>query len=205
MSDSFSFPIYVKNDVNFSVIGERWLGNGKFNGNIFYVAFGTGVGSAIIANGQVIEGANFSAGEIAYFIDKEDVRYGRKNLVQNFGTFEKKTSGTFLKQKGLRYGYSPQELFVQYQKNNPIVRPIIEEFVLETSIAIANTVSLLNPEIVIIGGGVSESMGCVLDQIKRYVADFTPIPTKIELSKLGGEAGALGGVAYVFQENGKKI
>jgi glucokinase len=205
LQEFFNFPIFVKNDVNFSVIGEQWRGNGNNNGNIFYIAVGTGVGGAIIANGHVVEGANFSAGEVAYFIDKEDVREGRKNLVQDFGTFEKKTSGTALTEKGLPYGYSSKELFVQYRQNNPIVKPIIDEFVLETSIAIANAVSLLNPGIVIIGGGVSESMDCVLDKIKDNVADLTPIPTKIELSKLGGEAGALGGVAFVFQEIGKKI
>lgn len=193
-------PIFVHNDVSLAVMGERWLGNGKNSDNIFYLAVGTGVGSAIITNGEIIEGFNFSAGEIGYFIDKNDIQEGRKNSFLDFGTFERKTSGTTLDEKGLEYGYSPPKLFEQYRSNNLKVIPIIKDFVLDISIAIANVISLINPEIVIIGGGVSESMGCVIEEIKSCVKNLNPIPTKIELSKLGGEAGAFGGIACVFEE-----
>lgn len=196
----FSLPVFVNNDVNLAAIGEKWLGNAKNCRDIFYIAFGTGVGSAVIANGQIIEGVTFSAGEIGYFIDKDDIREGRTNSILNFGTFERKTSGTALAEKGVEYGYSPRELFVEFQKGNPKVTPIIEDFVSEITIAIANVVSLINPEIVIIGGGVSESMGCVINAIRDRVAKITPISTKIELSKLGGEAGAFGGIAYVWEK-----
>ena len=202
-SKCFQLPIFINNDVNQAVIGERWLGNGKNSDNIFYIAIGTGIGGAIIANGEIVEGSSFAAGEVGYFIDKNDVQNGLSNVYLEFGTFEKKTSGTALLQKGSELGFTPAELFQEYAGGNPDVIPVIEEFVLEVSIAIANVVSVINPEIVIIGGGTANSMSTVIDKIKGKVARFSPVPIKIALSKLGGEAGALGGVAYVFQKANK--
>lgn len=194
----FNFPIYIKNDVNYSAIGERYLGNGQKYENMVYISIGTGVGGALILNGSLVEGHNYSAGELGYFIDREDIRQGRKNVPQDFGVFEKKTSGKGLSEKAAEYGITSRQLFEEYAKGNEIVYPIIEDFVLNMSVAISNIVSLINPEIVIIGGGVSESMGCVIDKIRENVSSFTLIPVKIELSKIGGDAGALGAVQYVF-------
>lgn len=202
--EHFNFPIYIKNDVNYSVIGERWLGNGKNKDDIFYISIGTGVGSAIIANGKIIEGYHFSAGEIAYLLEKEDVKSGRQNTFNDFGVFEKKTSGTALTEQGKKLNLTAKELFIEYKKNNPVVVPIIEEFILEISIVIANVVSLLNPESVIIGGGVSESMKCLIDKIIDTVSKLTPMNTNIELSKLGGDAGAIGASSVTFQNFRKK-
>ncbi|HBE80395.1 MAG TPA: ROK family transcriptional regulator [Firmicutes bacterium] len=203
-SEHYRVPIAIKNDVNLAILGERYFGGNKSN-NIFYIAIGTGVGSAIIANGQIIEGTNYLAGEIGYFLGKEDVVPGRINHSLEFGTFERKTSGTALTLKGKRLGYSSPELFLQYRNNNPEVGPLIYEFTLQLSIAIANVVSLLNPELVVIGGGVAESLDCIIDQIRAYVAKFTPVTTRIELSKLGGEAGALGGIACFLDYQNLKL
>lgn len=63
-----------------------------------------------------------------------------------------------------------------------------------------NSINLLNPEKVIIGGGVSESMGTVLPHIQRLVNELTPIKTKIELASLSSMAGAIGAVNYAYQE-----
>ncbi|MDB5056170.1 MAG: hypothetical protein JWM44_4220, partial [Bacilli bacterium] len=68
------------------------------------------------------------------------------------------------------------------------------------SINIANVVNLLNPEFVLIGGGVSELMGDVIEKIQESVDRLTPIKTKIGLAALGGDAGGLGAIAYAFKE-----
>jgi glucokinase len=192
--EHYKTAIELKNDVNLALIGERCYG-GNDSDNMFYIAIGTGVGSAIIADGKIIEGFGYLAGEIGYFLGKEDMMPGKVNGFLEFGTFERKISGSALTLEGLKFGYSPQELFLQYRNHNPKVKPVIEEFALQLAIAIANGVSLLNPERVVIGGGVAESLDCIIDKIREHVANFTPVATRIELSKLGGEAGALGGIA----------
>jgi glucokinase len=198
---SFPFPVFINNDVNCAALGERWLGSGGNSDNVVFIAFGTGVGSAIIANGHLIQGHKYSAGEIGYFISHQDVINGKRNVAGEFGTFENKTSGTALANKG----FPPEELFKEYALGNEAAISIVEEFVMETSIAIANIVSLLNPEKVIIGGGVSESLHIVLEEIKKRVDQFTPLKTEVELAKLGGYAGSLGAIAYAFERTRDKF
>jgi glucokinase len=196
MQQQFSFPVFINNDVRCAALGERWLGSGVMSQNMFFIAFGTGVGSAIIYNGQLIEGHNFSSGEIGYFIDMEDVENGLTNQPGQFGTFENKNSGTGLS----RHGIAPEELFKQYAKHDPKAAAIIEQFIRQVSVAIANVCSLINPEKIIIGGGVSESMPIVMGEIKKNVLNFTPNHADIELAVLGTDAGGLGAVAYAFQK-----
>jgi glucokinase len=192
----FNFPVFINNDVRCAALGERWLGSGNMSQHLVFIAFGTGIGSAIICNGELIQGHNFSSGEIGYFIDMEDVEHGLGNNPGQFGTFENKNSGTGL----AKYGYTPIELFKQYEKRDPTAVAIIQKFILQVSIAIANTCSLFNPEKIIIGGGVSESMSLVLAEIKKNVLRFTPNHPEIELAILGTDAGGLGAIAYAFQK-----
>ncbi len=199
--EHFPFPSFINNDVNLSALGERWLGNGQRSDNLFYIALGTGVGGAIIANGSLIEGHRFGAGEIGYFLEKADLQNGLRNYsCQEFGVFESKTSGSALAEKVKPLGLTPRELFQEYRRGNPTVKWIMEEFILDLSVTVANVVSLLNPEKVIIGGGVSESMDCILQPIRNYVAQFSPFAVEIVLARLGGAAGAVGGAAYAFQK-----
>lgn len=198
----YNFPVYVQNDVNLAALGERWIGNGESSDNIVYISIGTGVGGAIIANGHLIEGVDFSAGEFGYIVDKDDIKKGSTNDIDEFGSLERKISGNSLSKKAEKIGFTSTELFEAYKANNESAIAIIDYFIKELSIVIANLVSILNPEFVIIGGGVSESMDCINNSIIDYVKKLTIFSTKIKLSKLGGDAGAFGCIYYVLF-NGK--
>lgn len=206
VSRRYPFPVYVKNDVNLSALGEKWLGNGENTDHLVYISIGTGIGGAIIANGHLVEGFGYSAGEIGYFTDREDVIKDRMNSLSNFGNLERKISGKSITEKAQCIGMSAPELFSQYSKGNREVDEIINQFVLELSIVIANTLCFLNPEYVIIGGGVSESLGAIMPSIQQMVSQISIFQSKIRLSKLGGETGAFGCIYYVFFEAlGKNI
>ncbi|XID93819.1 ROK family transcriptional regulator [Paenibacillaceae bacterium WGS1546] len=190
----FSFPIFINNDVNCAALGERWLGSGDRSDHLFFIAIGTGIGSAIIANGQLIYGHNSRAGEINYLIGREDMNNKVFNVLGETGVFEGKVSGSSLG----KHGFTSEELFAKYSGGEAEVIPIIDEFVKDLAIGIANAVSLLNPEKVILGGGVSESMQVVVDDLQDLVNKLTPIRTEIRLANLGGDAGALGAIAFTF-------
>lgn len=195
LKEAFSFPIFVNNDVNCALFGEQWLGSAKDVNDLFFIAIGTGVGSAIFSNGRLIEGNNYCAGEIGYFIDINDVEKGEVNQFGSFGAFEKKTSGTFLSSHGI----SGKDLFKNYYREDEKAINIIDDFILHLSVTIANVTSLLNPKVIVIGGGVSESMEGLIDSINQKVSEFTPVPIKIKLAHLKGDAGALGSIAYAFR------
>lgn len=192
----FSFPVFVNNDVNCATLGENWLGNGKDIKNMVFIALGTGIGSGIILNNQLIHGFSYSAGEIGYFLGTEDVKGGKINKEGDYGVLENKISGTALSKHGL----SPKELLSGYPyTDKDRENEIVNDFILELSIAISNIVSLLNPEKVIIGGGVSESLSDILEAVKTKVDALTPIKTRIELAGLKTDSSALGAIAYAFQ------
>lgn len=196
LKEHFNFPIFINNDVNCAALGERWLGSGKNADDLFFIAIGTGVGSAIIANGELIQGYNYRAGEIGYNISENDLNQEQENRLGEFGLFENKVSGSALK----KYCNSPDQLFVEYAQGKIDATAIIENFILQLSINIANAVNLLNPEFVLIGGGVSESMDIVIEKLQESVNRLTPIKTKIGLATLGGDAGGLGAIAFAFKE-----
>ncbi|MBW8347926.1 ROK family transcriptional regulator [Bacillus sp. IITD106] len=192
----FPFPVVLNNDVNCAALGERWLGSGGNSNNLFFIGIGTGVGSAIISNGELVYGHDYQSGEIAFFTSREE--FENKNLNDNgeHAVFESKISGTALG----KHEYPTEELFSLYSQGDQKAVKIIDDFIVDLSIGLANVTSLLNPETIIIGGGVSESMEVVLDNIQKTVFKLTPIPTKIKLATLGGDAGAIGAISYAFQE-----
>jgi len=189
-------PVYVNNDVNCAALGERWVGTAKNTNDYIVISIGTGVGSAIVANGALIQGSGYMAGEIAYMVMNPYIFNGNVNAFGEFGQYEKKISGLALS----KHGYSAQELFALYKQGQPQAVEIITTFVQDLAIGIANMVSLLNPQKVILGGGVSQSLPAVLDAIQATVARLTPIATRIELTSLGEEAGAVGAAAFAYEQ-----
>lgn len=95
---------------------------------------------------------------------------------------------------------SAEALFTAYSRGDTSVIPVIDKFVRDFSVAIANTISLLNPEKVVIGGGVSDSMGSVIQRIREEVGRLTPIQADICLANLGGKAGALGAINFASKK-----
>ncbi|WP_052487284.1 ROK family protein [Gordoniibacillus kamchatkensis] len=185
-------PIFVNNDVNCAALGERWVGSAKNSSDFVFIAIGTGVGSAIVANGTLVQGSQYMAGEIAYLAVDEDIRNHQVNKFGDYGMFEKKTSGLALS----RHGCPAEELFARYRNGDEFAAQIIGQFVTDLSLGVANIVSLLNPEKVVIGGGVSRSMPAVMEALTASVARITPIPFRLELSQLGEHAGAIGAAAF---------
>lgn len=196
LQTSFQFPIFINNDVNLSCVGEQWLGSGNMSNNIFFLSIGTGVGSAILSDGILVNGSDNRAGEICYQTSRADLEKGMKNVVGKFAAFEAKVSGTSLNS----HGFDSELLLQDYLTGNVEIDNIVNNFVLDLSIVIANVVSLLNPEYVIIGGGVSESLTNLIPNIQKSVDELTPIKTKIKLATLGEKAGALGAVAFSFSQ-----
>jgi len=198
MQQYFDKPIFVDNDVNCAALGERWIGSARNTNDFVVVAIGTGVGSAIMANGSLVKGNDYMAGEVAYMVVEQDVLGNRSNTFGDFGLFEKKISGVALSQ----HGTPPHELFERFSSGDEQSISIIRQFVSDLSIGIANMVSMLNPRKVILCGGVSQSLPAVLELIRSTVASLTPIPTTIELTSIGEEAGAIGAVALAFEKVG---
>lgn len=183
MQGCFSFPVFVHNDVNSAALGESWLGNGKETTDMFYIAFGSGVGSSIIANGQLILGHSYSAGEIGYFLEQVDVKNGLLNKKGEFGSLESK----FTK-------------WLEDMEKNKHDPTHMEEILNYLSITLANVVSLLNPEKVIIGGVKANYFEPYIGKIEEMVSILSTFPVIVNRGCLGKYASPLGAIKYVFEQ-----
>src|SRR5699024_1236963 len=196
MKQYFDSSIFINNDVNCAAMGERWFGVTEKIDDFVYITIGDGVGCAIVSDGNLITGKNYMAGEIGYFAVESD-EPNAYNTLGEFGAFENKVSmGALLKQEK-----SIRELFTEYKNlsdNESFI--IIKNFIKTLSIGIANIVSLLNPEKVVLGGTLSSYMTPLLDDLKKMVSSYTPISTEMEISDLGDDSELLGIVSFVFSE-----
>ncbi len=196
LKPEFSFPIIIENDVNCALIAENKIGVVQDCNPVLYISIGTGLGGALMLGGKIIHGANNMAGEIGYQLDKEDYKKGGVNLPGQFGAAENKISGTTL---GNRFS-SSENFFENLRKNDPKALELFEELLIDLSVLIANCVGLLNPEKVVLGGGLAKPLEPYLEAIQEKIKAMTPIPAQIEFSKLSESSGALG-AAVMSSEN----
>lgn len=184
-----SIPIYVNNDVNLELIGEKRFGIGCDHENIVYIHLGTGVGSAVMSDGKMVLGSAFTAGEIQFFSFKA----GQK---ETYTPLEKLIALNSF--SGYPGGFSG--LIQGYTQGDQECCPVIEDFIHTLATTIAFIVSLLNPSLVIIGGRMSADMSDILDDIRDEVEQITPYKAEIQLSKLEKESCLLGAVAYALDQ-----
>lgn len=194
MGSVIGCPVFVENDVNCAAVGEGAFGAARDMHDFVCIAIGTGLGGGIVANGQLIHGYRHMAGEIGYLADAADLAEGRSVGVNQFGFLEEKVSGSYLSS----FGAASRDLFARYVAHDEEAISIVQPFLLHLSAAIANVVSLLNPQAVILGGGVAQSMDGVLGPIREWVSRATPIAVDIRLSELGEDAGVWGAAAYAM-------
>ncbi|AST56517.1 ROK family protein [Thermoanaerobacterium thermosaccharolyticum] len=161
ISQKYRTKTIVENDVNAAIIGENWVGSAKNYKNVLMITLGTGVGGAIILNGKLIRGSHFSAAEIGHTILYPD---GKKcNCGQN-GCAEQYISGTAIYKRynelaGSNLANSAKDVFDLFIKNDKISKLVLDEFIKSLSLLIFNIRNFIDPEMIILGGGVTNSKG----------------------------------------------
>ncbi|MCK4860173.1 MAG: ROK family protein, partial [Candidatus Omnitrophica bacterium] len=183
-------------DVNCFGIAERLLGAGKGKQNIIGLTLGTGLGGCLILKGKLFYGSQGSAGEIGHMIIKKG---GWKCSCGNNGCLEAyvSTKGTMrvAKEIGCK-GTIPTEIMNLAKKGDKKairVYQIIGEYL---GIGLANLVNMLNPDIIIIGGGIANAGKFIFNPARKTMKENVLSPlaknTKVVKAKLGEDAGAIG-------------
>lgn len=196
-------PIFVGNDVNLNALGEMWKGAAKGYKNVLMISLGTGTGAGIIINGHLYEGNKGMAGEIGYSItdwSKEKIH----DLP--FGRLERWFSGYFFEKTLEKHfpGMAVKEFF-ELSDSNSNLGKILSEACEHLALAISNAVCLLNPEVVVIGGGIGYNQyEKIIKRILPVLETVTPKEilegiyfTKASLADLGVCLGAI----YMVQKN----
>lgn len=186
------FPCTASNDVNTALLGERAEGEARDVDNAVFISIGTGLGGAVLANGRIISGSRGLAGEIGYFVESTDAQAGKKFTADAYGALESVCSGTGLDTLGRPYGLSARNLFSKANDNDGQAQDILRGFLDRLAVTAANCASLLNPEKIIFGGGLSTELPPYLEILKDKVSSLTPISTHLCISALGRNAGVVG-------------
>ncbi len=171
ISQKYRTKTIVENDVNAAIVGENWLGSAKSFKDVLMITLGTGVGGAIILDGKLIRGSHFSSAEIGHTILYPGGK--RCNCGQN-GCVEQYISGTAIYKRyneiaGSNLVNSAKDVFKLYMKNDKISKLVVDEFVKSLSLLIFNIRNFIDPEIIILGGGVTNSKDLWWEYLKSQI------------------------------------
>jgi glucokinase len=189
----FKVPIFIDNDANCAALGEALFGAGKNAKDFIYMTVSTGIGGGIIIDRKVYRGANGSAGEFGHMVI--DPR-GYKCGCGNKGDLESMASGTSIK---TRSGEDALAIHIKAQQGDKKAIKVIDDTAKYLGLGIANLVNIFNPELVVVGGGLS-NLGDLLFKpaIKEYKKHVLKLPAravKIVRARLGARSGLLGAIA----------
>ncbi|SHF20909.1 glucokinase [Seinonella peptonophila] len=196
LQQSFDLPVYLENDANVAALAEACLGAGKNEESVFYITVSTGIGGGYVLNRQLIKGAKNCAGEIGNMIVSSN---GPLLPGLNRGSLESLASGQAIGKRGvqlLQVANGAKTVFQLANEGNPIAKQIIDDAINYLSIGIANIIQTVNPNIIILGGGVIQSQPHILSklttQIDSYVYSYLQQSTPLALATLGAQTGTTG-------------
>ena len=197
LQEALSLPVAMGNDANCAAWGEYKAGG--YEGDSFLlVTLGTGIGGGIIANGQLLEGVNFAAGELGHMLlyaGGEDCTCGRK------GCFEAHGSATALIRQANRALSAPiteaKAVFDGAAAGDAVCRQLLEQYTECLADGFANLINIFGPAHLCIGGGISHAGDALLIPVQektmaRIYAKTAKQNTKIVLARLGNDAGIIG-------------
>ncbi|WP_300276179.1 ROK family protein [Peptacetobacter sp.] len=189
MEKEFNIPCEIENDVNCAGLGEAWLGAGKGSKTAVCMTIGTGIGGAVIIDGKIHNGCCNSAGEIGYTII-EDTPF--QDLASTTSLVKK-----VARLKGMEFkDLNGKIIFEEAKKGDEICLSSLGEMIRILAIGISNAAYLLNPEVIILGGGImaqEEFIRPRLDnELKKILVDRVYQNTKIEFAYMKNSAGMIG-------------
>jgi glucokinase len=191
LRQKLSVPIVIDSDRSGYVVGEAWLGAARGLGDVVFVSIGTGIGAGILSGGHVVRGAHGIAGAVGWSaLNTEWLEvYGRT------GCWEAEAGGPSIARQ---FGVSDAALVVEAARSgDSAARAILDRAARHCGKGIANLISVLNPEAVVLGGGVIHGAGDLLlepirAEAQRWAQPIAAARCRIELSQLGEDAGLLG-------------
>lgn len=186
-------PIFVEQDANAAVLGERWRGCAKEMNNLVFLALGTGIGAGVVINGRLHRGFHHAAGEVGNFI------MGREYLGQDrggHGNLELLVGGPKIRQEAKEA--SGQEMAagdaLRRAEEDARLQGIADEVADYVAIAVINIVALLDPEAIVFGGGTSSAGEDLLERVRARVERELAIRPALIHSVLGEDAQLHGAV-----------
>ena len=200
-------PVKAGNDASVAALGESWMGGGKGCRNMVFATLGTGVGGGIIVNGELVHGAYGAGGEIGHMVlnreEEETCNCGKKGCVEQY------CSATGVVRLAKRYlelsdipstlrdmeNITCKDVFDAGAAGDGAALAILDQVYRCLGEFLANVACVVNPETVVLGGGVSKAGEPLLRGAEKYFREYVfhaCQEVRFELAQLGNDAGAYG-------------
>ncbi len=190
MREELGVPLEVHNDANLAALGEYTYGVGAGSRLFTYIMIGTGLGMGVVSEGRVFTGAHGGAGEIGFLPWPGQPR---------LRTLEDAVSGVAVVESARRFGMTGQltakTVFDAARQGNPAAVKAVELESERIAHTVAAAAAVLDPDLVVLGGGVGHSVDLLLRPVRENLRALTPLRPKIVPSRLGEDAVLLGAVA----------
>lgn len=214
LSSLLGFRVKAGNDANVAALGEMWKGGGAGAVNVVFVTLGTGVGGGIIIDGKIVTGSHGAGGEIGHIHVEDDETdscgCGNHGCLEQYASatgvvrianklLKETEEDTVLRDSEV----SAKTVFDAVKAGDAFAVKVAEQFGKYLGTALANISAIVDPEVFVIGGGVSKAGEVLLDYIKKYYvasAFHGCRETRFELAKLGNDAGIYGTARLILDK-----
>lgn len=206
-----NIPVKLGNDANVAALGEMWKGGGEGTKSLIMATLGTGVGGGIIVDGKIVTGSHGAGGEIGHACvnpeETETCNCGNKGCLEQYASatgivriakqvLAENTEATTLNAKKV----SAKDVFDAYKAGDAVAAVIVAKFASCLGNALAIFSCVVDPEVIVIGGGVSKAGQPLIDAIAKYYKEYAFVSCKetpIVIAKLDNDAGIYGAAKLV--------
>lgn len=214
INNKYKIPTFLDNDANVAAIGEYMLGAGRGTQNMVYITVSTGIGGGAILNGKIYRGNTFNALEVGHMTIEPE---GPKCNCGNHGCVEALGSGTAIARQAMEcikngdntslLSYekvTAAEVFKEAAKGDALSQKILDKSLEYLGIGVANLITILDPEVFVIGGGVTNGGSIVFEKVQQVVNkrcfQVMAENCRIVPAMLGNDAGVIGAVSLAIME-----
>ena len=206
LNQRLGLPVVLTNDATAATYGEHWMGASQGADNVIGITLGTGVGGGLILDGRLYTGKDGTAGEIGHIcVEPEGIKCGCGSC----GCVEQYAAGRSLVRDAVAVGLvvdTPRQIFDMAINGDATAIAIFNRMGRYLGIAVAAVINMLNPDVIVIGGGVSNASPLFIEALRGEVTKraFREPAERANIlgARLGDDAGLLGAARIAFQKLG---
>lgn len=198
--------VALENDANLAAIGERSYGRGRDADTFVYVSVGAGIGMGIVIEGELYRGAHGAAGEVGYvpFDDAHpDPDARRRGVAEEAASADAVV--TTAKRLGMIGATSAKRVFAAARAGDALALAAVEAEAQRLALIVGAVAAILDPEFVLLGGGVGSNVDLLRPPLERRLAELTPLGPEVVESELGQDAIVLGAVASALDTARERV
>jgi predicted NBD/HSP70 family sugar kinase len=199
--DRLDMPVLVENNVNLAAVGEKWFGLARGVSTMVFISVGAGIGMGVVIDDELVRGAHGAAGEIGYlplagdpFDPRHRLHGGLEDEIGAAGIIDAFNDGRGPGDPELA---TVHEVFQLAAHGHAAARAVVDHVAARLGTAIATVCAILDPELVVLGGGIGASP-MLLPPVRGAAASLVPITARIETSLLGDRAALQGAIAVAL-------